>query len=106
MDGERVGRMQQHTVWMSDCHSEGLQEAGEMGNKELMNLKGKRKVPYLEKNSPMQQYRPGIDWLESSFAEKHLQSPGWQQAEDESTRSPAGKASNCILGCTSKSAAR
>lgn len=89
---EKVWRVQQSTVWMPGCYSEGLQEAGEMGNQEIY-FKGKRKVPYLEENSPMQQYRVWIDWLESSLAEKDKQSHGWQQVEDESACAPAAKAS-------------
>lgn len=66
------GRAQQSTFWMPGCHSEGPQEPRETGNQELMNFKGKCKVLHLEENSPMQQYRPGADWLESSSAEKDL----------------------------------
>ena len=60
----------------------------------------------MEENCPTQQYRPGADWLERSSAEKDLQSPGWQQVEDESACALAAKAANCVQGCTSKSVAR
>lgn len=91
---------------MPGCHSEGPQEAREIGNQELMNFKGKCKVLHLEENSPMQQYRPGADWLESSSAEKDLVDPGWQQVKHESACALAAKAASCLLGCTNRSVAR
>lgn len=59
----------------------------------------------MEETSSTQKYRPGVNWLESSSAEKDLQSPGWQQVKDESARALAAKVANCILVYTRKSVA-
>lgn len=63
-----------------------------------MKFKGKCKVMDLEENIPMEQYRTGANWLESSSAEKDLKSLSRQQGKDEPVHALAAKTTNGILG--------
>lgn len=63
-----------------------------------MKFKGKCKVMYLEENIPIEQYRTGANWLESSSAEKDLQSLSRKQGKNESVHALAAKTTNGIPG--------
>lgn len=52
-------------------HSEGPRQAGEMGQRHLLKVMKCQALSW-GRNNPMHQDKLGANWLENSFAEKHL----------------------------------